>query len=141
MAPPADAAASAIAVLDASVIVDLLLRESATLPHGFAFVAPAHLDAEVSSALARLWRAGTVSSLAVEDMLSGLCELAVERMPLPPLLAAGFELRENVTQRVSLYVALARLLDGKLVTRDEPLASICRQLGLCAVLTWNGAWT
>lgn len=137
MARRAKAAGNAIAVLDASVIVDLLLRESATLPLGYAFVAPAHLDAEVSSALARLWRADTISSSAVDDMLIGLSEIAVERMPLPPLLAAAFELRENVTQRDSLYVALARLLEGALVTRDERLASACRQLKLCSVLTWN----
>ena len=140
MARPAEAAGKAIAVVDASVIVDLLLRDTATLPFGYTFVAPAHLDAEVSSALARLWRAGTISSRAVDDMLVGLCEIAVERMPLPPLLAAAFELRENVTQRDSLYVALARLLDGALVTRDERLASVCRQLKLCGVLTWNEGW-
>lgn len=141
MARPARAAGNAIAVIDASVIVDLLLRDTATLPLGYAFVAPAHLDAEVSSALARLWRAGTISSRAVDDMLVGLCELAIDRMPLPPLLAAAFELRENVTQRDSLYVALARLLDGALATRDDRLASVCRQLKLCSVLTWNEGWS
>jgi predicted nucleic acid-binding protein len=141
MAPPADVASRAVAVLDASVIVDLLLHGTATLPSGYAFVAPAHLDAEVLSAVARLWRAETLSTQAVDDMLAGLAELAVERVPLPPLLAAAFELGENVTQRDSLYVALTRLLGGVLVTRDDRLASACRQLGLCSVLTWNGEWS
>lgn len=141
MAQLAKAAGNAIAVIDASVIVDLLLRDTATLPPGYTFVAPAHVDAEVSSALARLWRAGTISSRAVDDMLVGLSEIAVERMPLPPLLAAAFELRDNVTQRDSLYVALARMVEGALVTRDERLASVCRQLTLCSVLTWNDGWT
>ena len=141
MAPSADVANSAVAVLDASVIVDLLLRDAATLPEGYAFVAPAHLDAEVLSALARLWRAMTLSSQAVDDMLAGLAELAVERVPLPPLLATAFEMRENVTQRDSLYVALARRLESVLVTRDDRLASACRHHALCGVLTWNGEWT
>ena len=74
-------------------------------------------------------------------MLMGLSEFAVERMPLPPLLAAAFELRDNVAQRDSLYVALARILEVALVTRDHRLALACRQRALCAVLTWNGEWT
>ncbi|MEQ1874291.1 MAG: type II toxin-antitoxin system VapC family toxin [Ilumatobacteraceae bacterium] len=137
MARQAEATKQAIAVLDASVVVELLLNDTASLPRGYTFVAPAHLDAEVSSALARLWRAGTISSRAVDDMLAGLAEFGVDRMPLQPLLAAAFELRENVTQRDSLYVALARLLDAVLVTRDQRLASVCRQLKLCSVVTWN----
>ena len=141
MARPADVGKQAIAVLDASVVVELLLSDMATLPHGYTFVAPAHLDAEVTSALARLWRAGAISSRAVDDMLVGLAEFGIERMPLQPLLAAAFELRENVTQRDSLYVALARLLDGALVTRDQRLASVCSQLRLCSVVVWNQGWT
>jgi predicted nucleic acid-binding protein len=129
MALPAE-----LAVLDASVVVDLLLRDSATLPSGLVFVAPAHLDAEVLSALARLCRAGTLSSSAVDDMLEGLTELEVERMPLPGLLATAFGLRDNVALRDSLYVALARGLDATLLTLDRRLAAACRQLGLCSVL-------
>jgi predicted nucleic acid-binding protein len=140
MAPPAERVESAVAVLDASVVVDLLIGGSVTLPAELAFVAPAHLDAEVLSALARLCRAATLSSQAVHDMLAGLAELAVERMPLPPLLAVAFELRENVAQRDSLYVALARVLECTLLTRDDRLAAACRRGGLCAVRPWNGTW-
>lgn len=129
------------AVLDASVVVDLLVRGEPRLPDGFAFVAPAHLDAEVLSALARLARGGSLSAGAVEDMLVGLAELAAERLPLAPLVSAAFELRGNVSQRDSLYVALAQSLGCPLITRDERLAAACRSSNLCAALTWDGAWT
>jgi predicted nucleic acid-binding protein len=140
MAQRADAVAPPIAVLDASVVVDLLVRGEPALPRGYVFVAPAHLDAEVLSALARLCRAETLSAKAVKEMLVGLSELAVQRMPLPTLLTEAFELRDNVTQRDSLYIALARLVDATFVTRDDRLALACRQRKLCTVLTWNGTW-
>jgi predicted nucleic acid-binding protein len=130
MALPAE-----LAILDASVVVDLLLRDTARLPPGFVFAAPAHVDAEVLSALARLCRAGTLSSFAVDDMLEGLTELEVERMPLSGLLATAFGLRDNVALRDGLYVALARGLDATLLTLDRRLASACRQSGLCRVLS------
>ena len=141
MALPVNAPAPSIAVLDASVVVDLLVRGEPELPRGYLFVAPAHLDAEVLSALARLCRAGTLSSKAVDDMLEGLSELAVQRMPLQSLLTVAFGLRDNVTQRDSLYVALARLLEATFVTRDERLALACRQRKLCTVLSWSGGWS
>ena len=79
------------------MVVDMLLRDAATLPTGFAFVAPAHLDAEVLSALAQPARANTLSSSAVDDMLDGLAELPIERMPLPILLNRAFDLRDNIS--------------------------------------------
>ena len=129
MATPAE-----VAVVDASVVVDLLVSGEATVPSMLQIVAPAHLDAEVLSALARLSRAGMLSSSAVEDMLEGLSELPLQRMPLPSLLAAAFGLRGNISVRDSLYVALARQLDAPLLTLDRRLASVCRQTGVCEVV-------
>jgi predicted nucleic acid-binding protein len=129
MATPAE-----VAVLDASIVVDVLVRGVARLPQAFEFVAPAHLDAEVLSALARLSRAGTLSSAALEDMLDGLAELPLQRMPLPALLAGAFRLRGNISVRDSLYVALAHQLDATLLTLDRRLASVCRHTGVCKIL-------
>jgi predicted nucleic acid-binding protein len=123
-----------VGVIDASVVVDILLRDAATLPPGFEFVAPAHLDAEVLSALARLARANTLSVSAVDDMLEGLSELPIERMPLPGLLTAAFGLRDNISVRDSLYVALAQAIDAPLLTRDRRLAEACRRTAICTVL-------
>jgi predicted nucleic acid-binding protein len=96
-------------------------------------VAPAHLDAEVLSALARLCRAGQLSAAAVDDMLEGLAELPLDRVALPLLLQPAFGLRDNIAQRDSLYVVLAQRLDAALLTLDERLAAACRQQQLCRV--------
>lgn len=122
-----------VGVVDASVVVDMLIRDAATLPTGFEFVAPAHLDAEVLSALARLARANTLSSSAVDDMLDGLAELPIERMALPVLLNRAFDLRDKISMRDSLYVALAQMTDASLITLDRRLASACRQSSICKV--------
>ena len=111
----------------------MLLRDAATLPTGFAFVAPAHLDAEVLSALAQPARANTLSSSAVDDMLDGLAELPIERMPLPILLNRAFDLRDNISMRGSLYVALAQVMDASLITLDRRLAAACLQSSICKV--------
>lgn len=115
-------------VLDASAVVDLLLRNSA----GDAvrkqlddadLRTVAHLDAEVFSALARLHRAGAVSAEAVAARLRLLAALDVVRLPISgALLQDAWALRENVTARDALYVALARRLRGRLLTTDRRLA-------------------
>lgn len=122
-----------VVVLDASVVVDLLIRVGASLPSGAMFIAPAHLDAEVLSALARLCRTGTLSQVAVDDMLQGLAELAVDRVDLRGLLQPAFVLRHHVSQHDSLYVAAAQQFDAALLTLDGRLAAACRQHGLCRV--------
>ena len=123
-----------VVVLDASLVVDLLMTGVNRLPSGAAFAAPAHIDAEVMSALARLARAGTLSSLAVEDMLEGLVELPFDRVALGGLVAEAFALRGNVAIRESLYVALAAHLVAPLLTLDRKLAATCRQTGACLIL-------
>lgn len=122
-----------VVVVDASVVVQLLLYGSPALPVGAVLVAPAHIDAEVLSALSRLCRAGQVSAPAVEDMLDGLAEMPVRRVQLPQLLQPAFALRDNVAQRDSLYVVLAQHLDAALLTLDTRLAAACVQQQLCRV--------
>jgi predicted nucleic acid-binding protein len=122
-----------IGVVDASVVVDLLVGGSASLPSGLELLAPAHLDAEVLSALTRLARSKTVSTSAVDDMLAGLAEIPIQRMPLRALLAPAFGLRDNISVGDSLYVALAQVTDASLFTLDRRLAAACRQFGLCTV--------
>ena len=128
MATPVD-----VGVIDASVVVDLLIRDAATLPSGCEFIAPAHLDAEVLSALARLTRANTLTTAAVDDMLEGLSELPIQRILLPGLLAPAFDLRNNMSVHDSLYVALAQVMDASLITLDHRLATACRRFSLCKV--------
>lgn len=88
---------------------------------GSVVAAPAHLDAEVLSALGRLSRAGEVEADDVPPMLTVLARAPLTRYPLPPLVSAAWELRANVALRDALYVLLARRLDATLLSADARL--------------------
>lgn len=115
-------------VVDASALVDLLLRNrngEVLRPHleGAELHTVAHLDAEVFSALARLHRGGTLSAEAVDARLRALSRIDMLRLPITgALLQEAWTLRNNITARDALYVALARRLRGRLLTTDARLA-------------------
>ncbi len=115
-------------VVDASAAVDLLLRNrngEVLRPHleGAELHTVAHLDAEVFSALARLHRGGTLSVEAVDARLRALSRIDMLRLPITgALLKEAWTLRNNITARDALYVALARRLRGRLLTTDARLA-------------------
>ena len=116
-----------VRVLDASAAVELLLRtpagrRAAESLRGGVVAAPAHLDAEVLSALGRLARAGEVSEDRVALGLAELARAPIRRYPIATLLAAAWERRANLTLRDALYVALAHRLGATLVTTDRRLA-------------------
>ena len=120
-----------IGLLDASAVVDLLIRSDAgervrrRLATGevTALMSVAHLDAEVLSALARLARADQLGAVEVEVLLRRLGTLAMQRLPITAdLLAASWALRDNVAARDALYVAAATRIGAALVTTDERLA-------------------
>ncbi len=117
-------------VTDASAIVELLRQAGsgdriAERVHGSTAVAPAHLDAEVLSALGRLERGGFASDHAVESAISHLVRLPVERVPIRPLLHRAWQLRGNVALRDGLYVACAERCGARLLTLDARLARAC----------------
>lgn len=117
-------------VLDASSTVDLLAGTEhapavAARLSGVELHAPAHLDAEVLSALGRLYRAGHLSADDVEAGLQALAAMPVTRHPLADLLADTWALRDNMRLVDALYVALATRLDTPLITTDHRLARTC----------------
>jgi predicted nucleic acid-binding protein len=119
-----------LAVVDASVltsfyVVDDPRREAIAtrLATGDTLVAPAHLDAEVVSALRGLARHHPALRRAVPGALRHLAGFPLRRMPLAPLLQRMWELRDNVTAYDAAYVALAERLSCPLVTCDSRLAS------------------
>jgi predicted nucleic acid-binding protein len=119
----------AVVVLDASAAVELLLGSRAGRNvdrglRGATAAAPAHLDAEVLSALGRLARDGSVSEERVAASLTELARAPVSRFPVAPLLAEAWELRANLSLRDALYAALARRLSATLLTADARLAHI-----------------
>lgn len=114
-----------VVVVDAAAVVDLLCglpaagEVTSELEGASEVAAPAHLDAEVLSALARRARSG-----ALGDLRAGAAALAsfpARRFPLAPLLAPAVALLDRIAARDALYVALAVSLGGRLVTTDDRL--------------------
>lgn len=94
---------------------------------------PAHMDAEVLSALGRLHRQGVLTASDVEEMLDDLVALPVDRVSIGNLALQAHALSHNVALRDGLYVALAQALDSPLSTTDARLARACVDHQLCAV--------
>lgn len=119
-----------LAVVDASVLTAFYAADdlrydavAARLRAGDTLFAPAHLDAEVVSALRRLARGSLAVESAVPAALRHLAGLPLRRVPLAPLLPRMWELRDNLTPYDAAYAALAERLDATLVTADRRLAS------------------
>lgn len=118
-----------LAVVDASVLVAFYASDdprratvATRLAVGDMLFAPAHLDAEIVSALRGLSRPNPTLRTAVPGALRHLATFPIRRMPLAPLLQRIWELRDNLTAYDAAYVALAERLDGPLLTCDAKLA-------------------
>ena len=117
-------------VVDASALIELLLQERLGLQvetrlRDSTAHAPAHLDAEVLSALGRLSRAGAQTEDEVADRLDHFSHMPIHRYELRPLLQGAWARRHNVSLRDALYVELAVQLDLPLLTTDGRLAASC----------------
>jgi predicted nucleic acid-binding protein len=116
-----------VLVVDAAAVVEVLRRSQrgdavAARMRGAALAAPAHLDAEVLSALGRLERAGEAAPAEVTVALDRLVRLPVRAFAVVRLLQRAWELRENIALRDGLYVACAEMLGATLLTLDARLA-------------------
>ena len=114
-------------VVDASAAVEALLGSPTGLAarrrmRGTQLHAPAHLDAEVLSALGRLQRAGEIPARAVRTGLTELATGPIARHPLPALLTAAWQMRDRLRLVDALYVALSEQLCIRLLTTDARLA-------------------
>ena len=116
----------AIAVVDASVLVDLLLVSSPqarSALSGTEPFAPELIDAEVAAAIARIVREGGASEERGRLAMQRLARASIERLPLAPLLLDAWELRGDLGPYEAFYVALARRLDCPLITADRRIAT------------------
>ena len=115
-------------VIDASAVLEALLGTDAGIAvrarmRGCELHAPAHLDAEVLSALGRLHRAGELAAAAVTATLGELAAAPIHRHPLAGLLSGAWEARDQLRLVDALYVELAGSLGSlPLLTTDERLA-------------------
>lgn len=119
-----------MAVIDASVFAVFYAADdprhalvAERLKVGDTLFAPAHLDAEIVSALRGMARRNQRLDQVVPSALAHLAGFPICRMPLPPLLERMWELRHNITAYDAAYVALAERLDALLITCDARLAT------------------
>lgn len=119
-----------LAVIDASMLTAFYAADNPRraqvaqrLSTGDALFAPAHLDAEVVSALRGMARSSPVLRSAVPDALRHLAGFPIRRMPLAPLLERMWELRDDITPYDAAYVALAERLASPLITCDGKLTA------------------
>jgi len=118
-----------VIVLDASVIVDLLIRAPGAeaierrLARDRSLHAPALLDLEVAHVIRRYCADRQLPVRRAHEAVAGLLNLPARRYPHTPLLERVWELRTNLTAYDAAYVALAEVLDAPLLTRDRRLAA------------------
>ena len=116
-----------IAVLDASVLVDLLAETDNAVAarerlRDTVLHAPAHLDAEVLSALGRLQRHDDLTTADVEAALAVLTTIPVTRHSVAELAAGAWTRRDELRLTDALYVELAARLRATVLTTDQRLA-------------------
>lgn len=117
-----------IAVVDASALVELLVRSvaaplvEAVIGESDSF-APELLDVEVGSAIAGLERRGTMTSRDAGRALHALVTAPITRVPHLGLLPEAWKLRGNLSLYDAMYVALAGRLRCPLVTADRRLTA------------------
>jgi predicted nucleic acid-binding protein len=116
-------------VLDASALVELLLGTELGRSVGARIADPAlglhtpHLaDVEVTQALRRYAREGSLPADSAAAALAELRSLDLERHSHEPLLDRVWALRANLTAYDAVYVALAEALAAPLLTCDARLA-------------------
>jgi predicted nucleic acid-binding protein len=123
-------------VVDASAVVEVLLRsrlgfQAGKRMRGRRLHAPAHLDAEVLSALGRLNRAGEIGESLAGKALERLAAAPIERHPLAPLLKGAWTRRDNQRLVDALYVELATTIGPvPILTTDARLARSYRDAEL-----------
>jgi predicted nucleic acid-binding protein len=118
-----------VIVLDASALLELILDTPTGQLVAGRIADPAeglhvpHLaDVEVVQALRRYVREGEIDVDAAKTALDDLRALDVQRYAHEPLLERVWELRKNLTAYDAVYVALAEVLDGVLITCDRRLS-------------------
>jgi predicted nucleic acid-binding protein len=116
-------------IVDASVVVDLLIKPPAEVAHIRARLAgermshvPHLLDVEVTHALRRLLLTGRLNDLSARRALRDFAVMGLKRWPHLPLLGRALVLRDRLNAYDAIYVAMAEVTGATLLTRDARLA-------------------
>ena len=84
--------------------------------------APDLVDVETVAVLRKRWLARTISDRRFSAAIDDLEAIDLDRYPSLPLMRRSYELRGKLTSYDAAYVALAEILECKLVTGDQRLA-------------------
>lgn len=114
-------------VVDASGLVEALIGSTLGAAmrarmRGCELHAPAHLDAEILSALGRLHLAGELPDETVEAALRELRSAPIVRHHLADLLDAAWQARDRLRLDYALYVGLGNKLGAPVLSTDVRLA-------------------
>jgi predicted nucleic acid-binding protein len=119
-----------VIVVDASALVEVLLRTPAAnavwdrlFSTEQTLHAPHLIDVEVTQVLRRYAASRRVEPGRCRDALEDLFDFPLDRYPHDLLLRRVWELRHNLTAYDATYVALAEVLDARLLTRDRRIAA------------------
>ncbi len=132
-------------VVDASVLLEVLLRtpaglamEALVFATGQSLHAPHLVDVEVAHVVRRYAASGDIDGARGGMALADLVDLPLRRYPHDLLLPRIWALRHNFTAYDAAYVALAEVLDAKLLTRDRRLAGACAMIGVEVLVPRTG---
>ncbi|TAH39248.1 MAG: PIN domain-containing protein [Planctomycetota bacterium] len=118
-------------VVDASAMIELLLRKQAASPietrllgAGASLHAPHLLDLEVAQVLRRFRASRELSVTRAAEALEDYLDLPIRRHSHEILLPRIWQLRGRVTAYDASYLALAESLEAPLVTCDRGMARV-----------------
>lgn len=114
-------------VVDASVLVDLATlrvgwRHVAAALAGRPLHAPAHVDVEVMSAIARMRRAENLTAVMADAALNRFATAPIHRHELPPLVSGAWGRLDRLRVADAVYVELASRLGMRVLTSDARMA-------------------
>jgi predicted nucleic acid-binding protein len=116
-------------VLDASAVVDLLIKPAAETNELRARVraaavvyGPHLMDAEVTNTLRRHVLRGRMDHVSARRALRRLAAMRLRLWPHQPFLGRALALRHQLTAYDAIYVAMAEATGATLLTRDASLA-------------------
>ncbi len=119
-------------IVDASAVVDVLIDAPAagairSRLRRNELHAPAHIDAEVLSAIGRHHRAGRFSANAASSRLEMFQRMPIRRHQLSPLLLEAWSRRHNLRLADALYAALSDRLQIPVLSTDRRLVAAIPQ--------------
>lgn len=117
-------------VLDASATIEWLLQSPTGVKIDQRIFSPLEslhvphlLDVEVAQVLRRYVRDKAITARRGQEALEDLADMPLSRYPHDLLIPRIWELRATLTAYDAAYVALAELLDARLLTCDGKIAS------------------